>query len=90
MELLLVLFNQLLKFRKIIYTISIILEQLVTDVLVFAIMVMQQQLLKFPTTLYHNIKTDGDASSLTFTPAGIYIISGGNIQMYFNSDLYVW
>ena len=33
----------------------------------------------------HNIKSDGDASSLTFTPAGIYIISGGNVQLYYNS-----
>ena len=33
----------------------------------------------------HNIKSDGDASSLTFTPAGIYIISGGNVQLYHNS-----
>lgn len=33
----------------------------------------------------HNIKSDGDASSLTYTPSGIYIISGGNVQIYFNS-----
>ena len=35
--------------------------------------------------LIHNIKGDGDASSLTYTPAGIYIISGGNVNLYYNS-----
>ncbi len=35
--------------------------------------------------LIHNIKGDGDASSLTYTPAGIYIITGGNVNLYYNS-----
>lgn len=35
--------------------------------------------------LIYNIKGDGDVSSLTFTPAGIYIITGGNVNLYYNS-----
>ncbi len=33
----------------------------------------------------YNIKSDGDGSNLTYSPAGIYIITGGNIQLYYNS-----
>jgi len=32
-----------------------------------------------------NIKSDGDATGLTYTPSGIYIATGGNINMFFNS-----
>jgi len=32
-----------------------------------------------------NIKADGDGSSQTYSPSGIYIISGGNINLYYNS-----
>jgi hypothetical protein len=32
-----------------------------------------------------NIKSDGDVSSQNFSPSGIYIISGGNINLYYNS-----
>jgi len=35
--------------------------------------------------LIFNIKGDGDVSSLSFTPAGIYIITGGNVNLYYNS-----
>jgi len=35
--------------------------------------------------LIYDIKGDGDASSLTYTPAGIYIITGGNVGLYYNS-----
>ncbi|HQF43914.1 MAG TPA: right-handed parallel beta-helix repeat-containing protein, partial [Ignavibacteriaceae bacterium] len=33
----------------------------------------------------HNIKSDGDGSSQAYFSAGIYIISGGNINLYYNS-----
>jgi len=35
--------------------------------------------------LIYEIKGDGDATSLTYTPAGIYIITGGNVNVYYNS-----
>lgn len=35
--------------------------------------------------LIYEIKGDGDASSLTYTPAGIYIITGGNVNLFYNS-----
>ncbi len=33
----------------------------------------------------HNIKSDGDGSSQTYFSAGLYIITGGNINLYYNS-----
>jgi hypothetical protein len=33
----------------------------------------------------YSIKADGDASGVQYTPSGVYISSGGNIQIYYNS-----
>jgi hypothetical protein len=42
-----------------------------------------------PTLIYnnliHKIRSDGDPGSQNFNPAGIYIYSGGNIKIYFNT-----